>query len=261
MLLSPSVGVARERVWCHEVRRGDALSNIAYRYRTTVQELSRLNRLSSKSILPVGLMLALPALAHLRQGALALYAPPLTAAAGNLQRENAQADRQRLSRMRDLRMVRRFVRAGLLVPLPAAASTHWVSGVPASLRVARPWTKRFVEQLARGLYDLFSTRLKITSLTRTVNVQRSLRAWNGNAAPARGENRSSHLTGASVDISKQPLTTREIGWFRQVLGRLARRRLLHAIEEFQQPHFHVMVFKDYLRYALALPAPALIGGC
>lgn len=111
------------------------------------------------------------------------------------------------------------------------------------------------------MHEIFGTKLKITSLIRTVATQRSLRSRNGNAAPARGESRSTHLTGASVDISKHPHSKREIYWLRQVLRRLTRQGFLHAIEEFHQPHFHVMVFRRYRSYARALTSPVAIGGC
>lgn len=261
VILLPTVAVGAEPIWCHRVRRGDTLSTLARRYGTTVQTLRTLNSLSPKAILHVGRLLTLPTLVALRRGDLKREPEPLTAAAGNLERENAEADRQDLSRMRNSRMVRRFVRRGLLVPVPAATHTYRVLGVPTWLRVTRPWTKQFIEQLARALHDLFGTRLKITSLTRTAGIQRRLRNQNGNAAPARGETRSTHLTGVSVDISKHPHSRREIRWLREVLRRLTRHRLLHAIEEFHQPHFHVMVFKRYRSYARTLTSPVLIGGC
>ncbi|MFQ5898291.1 MAG: DUF5715 family protein [Candidatus Methylomirabilia bacterium] len=261
LTLLPSVGIAGGAVWCHQVRRGDTLVTLARRYGTSVQKLRTLNSLSRKAILRTGAMLTLPTFMSLRQGDLRLWSQPLMATTGSLARENAEADRQNLSRMRNRRMVRRFVSAGLLARLPAATRTYRVSGVPKSLRVARPWTKQFIVQLARGMHEIFGTQLKITSLTRTVATQRSLRSWNDNAAPARGGSRSTHLTGASVDISKHPHSWREIHWLRQVLRRLARKGLLHAIEEFQQPHFHVMVFKQYRSYGRALASPILIGGC
>ncbi|MFQ5831005.1 MAG: DUF5715 family protein, partial [Candidatus Methylomirabilia bacterium] len=243
------------------VRRGDTLSTLARHYRTSVRELSHVNALRKESILRVGMLLTLPTFEHLRRGRLKLASQRLVAKPGNLERENLEANRQNLSRMRNHGMVRRFVRAGLLVPVPEENRTYWVSGVPKTLRVARPWTKRFIEQLGQGLHRIYGKRLKVTSLTRTVKAQRSLRSWNSNAAPARGGNRSTHLTGASVDISKQPLSRRELRWLRQVLRRLAHHRLIHAIEEFQQPHFHVMVFKRYQSYARRLASPVLIGGC
>jgi hypothetical protein len=37
--------------------------------------------------------------------------------------------------------------------------------------------------------------------------------------------------------------------------------VLSPIEEFVQPHFHVMVFRRYASYARRLRLPVLIGGC
>lgn len=247
--------------WCHRVQRGDTLFSLARRYHTTVETLRRINGLRRDGVLRIGQTLALPALESLRRGRLTIESAPLTASPGHLYFENATADRLGLSRIRDRRMLRRFVLARLLLPFPRETHTFWVAGVPDELRVTRPWTKRFIEQLAAGLHGLFGTRLKVTSLTRTVHVQRALATWNDNAAPADGRIRSTHLTGASVDLSKQPLTDPEVVWLRLVLHRLTRQRVLTAIEELQQAHFHVFVFKQYTAYARTLSSPVLIGGC
>jgi hypothetical protein len=72
---------------------------------------------------------------------------------------------------------------------------------------------------------------------------------------------STHLTGAAVDISKRSLSEAEIAWLRTVLARLKARGLIHAAEEFREPHFHVLVRKVYATYARALRSPILAGGC
>ena len=51
------------------------------------------------------------------------------------------------------------------------------------------------------------------------------------------------------------------GWLRTVLARLRGRGLIHAVEEFREPHFHVMVGRAYDEYARALRSPILAGGC
>jgi hypothetical protein len=89
----------------------------------------------------------------------------------------------------------------------------------------------------------------------------ALGEWNGNAAPARGPSASTHLTGAAVDLSKVEHSDVELAWLRLVLSRLAARGIVSAIEEFVQPHFHVVVFRAYARYGARLRAPAAIGGC
>lgn len=221
-------------VWCRKVRTGKTISAV----RT-----------------------AHPALIRLRRGGFTVTAAPLRAKPGALRRENAAAARDRLSRLASRRMLTRFRRARLLVSLPGSTGTYYVSGVPASLRVARPWTRRFVEQLAAAKHRFFGSPLRITGLTRTRVYQQALIATNANAAPARGRIQSTHLTGASVDISKRLLSDPEIHWLRTVLRRLTADGLVHAVEEFRQPHFHVLVRKRYGAYARALRSPLLIGGC
>ena len=111
-------------------------------------------------------------------------------------------------------------------------------------------------------YGEFLARpLRITSLTRTVFTQRRLRRTNPSAAPADGPVISTHHTGAAVDVSKRGLSEEEIAWLRTVLARLRGRGLIHAVEEFGEPRFHVMVGRAYDEYARALRSPILAGGC
>lgn len=260
LLLAPAAH-AGGPVWCHEVRPGDTLAAIARRHGVSVAELRGLNRLAPKAIPRLRSILRLPALADLRRGRLDLSRPPLIARPHRLDRESAAAVRDRLSRMRDLATVERFRRSGLLVDVPLRTRTYYVDGVGPRLRVARPWTRQFVEQLAQAFHDLFGKPLRITSLTRTTARQRALRRTNPSAAPARGPVQSTHLTGAAVDVSKRALEKPEIAWLRTVIARLEARRLIHAVEEFREPHFHVLVRKVYAPYARALGSPLLAGGC
>ncbi len=248
-------------VWCHQVRPGDTLAAIARRYGVAVDELRGLNRLAPKAILRPRRILVLPMVRALRGGRLDLTRPPLVATPRRLKRESAAAGRDRLSRMRDAAMVDRFRRAGLLVTVPPETRTYYVAGVDASLRVARPWTRVFIEQVGGAFHELFGKRLRITSLTRTTAAQHALARINPSAAPAYGPVQSTHLTGAAVDVSKRSLSEAEIGWLRTVLWRLTRRSLIHAAEEFREPHFHVMVRRHYGEYGAALGPPVLAGGC
>ena len=254
--LVSGVSMAGERVWCHRVQAGDTLSGISRRYRVPLAKLRRINAIRLMRPLRIGERLLLSTSPGTAASVAALRARP-----GHLRRENAAATRDRLTRMRDLEMVRTFTRSGLLVRVAAETPTYYVTGVPGVLQVARPWTRRFIEQLAGALHALFGTRLRVTSLARTPARQRALRSLNVNAAPAQGSARSTHLTGATVDISKQPLSLREIDWLRTVLRRLAANGLVHAIEEFHEPHFHVLVRKRYTTSAARLKSPALVGGC
>jgi LysM repeat protein len=252
---------AGEPVWCHEVRAGDTLTAIARRHGASVKELRGLNRLAPRAIPRPRSFLVLPTVRDLRRGRLDLSRPPLVARPLRLSRESAAAARDRLSRMRDLATVERFRRSGLLVEVPLRTRTYSVDGVGTRLRVARPWTAQFVEQLAQAFHDLFHKPLRITSLTRTIARQRALLRTNPSAAPARGPIQSTHLTGAAVDVSKRSLSEREIAWLRTVFARLLERRLVHVVEEFREPHFHVLVRRVYAAYGRALRSPILAGGC
>ena len=260
-LLAGSTSFAAEPVWCHKVRAGDTLSSIARRYKVSLAKLRGVNAPGIPRTLPVGRTLALPPLVTLPQDDVPWTTAALRARTGHLRLENRGAERDDLTRMRDLGMVTRFRKAGLLVPLRAETATYYVAGVAPPLRVARPWTRRFVEQFAAALHGLFGTRLRVTSLTRTTLWQLALRRTNASAAAASGPLGSSHLTGASVDLSKRGLSAKTTSWMRTVLRRLHAQRLVHATEEFHEPHFHVLVRRRYAAYAATLGSPLLIGGC
>jgi hypothetical protein len=171
----------------------------------------------------------------------------LRAEPGSQLEQNRRADAEDLSRMTDLAMVRRFARLGLLERVSASSPTYALLG-PSAFRYLRPWAKLFLKRLSTQFHARFGARLRVTSLTRTVAYQHRLQGRNGNAAAAYGEERSSHLTGASLDISKRFMTTRQIAWMRRVLHSLSEANYLFAVEEFAQPTFHVMVHRSYLDY-------------
>jgi len=166
--------------------------------------------------------------------------------------QNRRADRDDLSRMTNVAMVQRFARAGLLVPVPSSTKYYYTRYIPAKYRYLRPWSKLFLDRLSSQYYARFRKRLRITSMVRTMALQSSLAKRNKNAAPAYGSRRSSHLTGATLDISKKGMTSRELEWMRRVLYSLKQRGYLYAVEEFQQPAFHVMVYRNYPDYVAAL---------
>ncbi len=166
--------------------------------------------------------------------------------------QNRRADADNLSRMKNVAMVRRFVRAGLLVPVPHRTKYYYTRNIPAKYRYLRPWSKLFLDRLSRQYYARFRKKLRITSLVRTVALQNAIRRRNKNAASPYGPRRSSHLTGATLDISKKGMGPRELAWMRRVLHSLKQKGYLYAVEEFQQPTFHVMVYRNYPKYVAAL---------
>jgi len=162
--------------------------------------------------------------------------------------QNSRADDDNLSRMQNVGMLNRFVHGGYLVRVAGSGSHYYVHGVPAQYRYTRPWTKLFLARLSRQYYAKFGKRLRVTSLVRTEGRQRRLARVNANAAEAIGDSRSSHLTGATIDISKRFMSAAERRWMREVLYSLHRQGYVYAIEEFYQPTFHIMVFRNYPKY-------------
>jgi hypothetical protein len=106
--------------------------------------------------------------------------------------------------------------------------------------------------VSRQYQSRFHQRLRVTSLVRTVGSQQRLAEWNNNAADATGAERSSHLTGATVDISKRWMSPAGQEWLREVLYSLREAGYLYAIEEFYQPTFHIMVYPKYAQYVKKL---------
>ncbi len=162
--------------------------------------------------------------------------------------QNRRADHDKLSRLSDQEMLQRFARLRLLVSVPAKTRGYYVHGVPARLHYLRPWSRLFLDRLSNQFRARFGKQLRITSLIRTAAYQKSLGRRNSNAASAFGEKRSSHLTGASLDISKKGMTRAQREWLRRVLTSLKRKGYLFAVEEFQQPNFHIMVYRNYPEY-------------
>lgn len=166
--------------------------------------------------------------------------------------QNRYADRDDLSRMQDSEMIDRFSRNGYLVGVPASTRHYYLRYVASSHRYLRPWSKLFLDRLSRQYYARFKKRLRVTSVVRTVESQKALATKNGNAASPYGARRSSHLTGATLDISKRGMSRAELNWMRRVIYSLRKKGYLYAIEEFRQPTFHIMVYRTYPEYVKGL---------
>jgi len=172
--------------------------------------------------------------------------------------QNQRADADHLSRIGDSAMLRRFVRHRYLVAVPARTPSYYLHGIRPAYRYSRPWTRLFLDRLSRQYFARFHQPLRVTSLVRTEESQRRLERINDNAADADGDLRSSHLTGATVDISKRYMSAAGQAWMREVLLSLRQRGYLYAIEEFSQPTFHVMVFPNYVQYVKRLRRKGLV---
>jgi hypothetical protein len=197
------------------------------------------------------LLIASPGLMHGRARSI------LAANASSQTIQNARADAYHLARMRDRAMLAQFVEAGYLVSVPPQTRGYYLHGVSSEYSYLRPWAKRFLDQISRDYYATFHTQLRVTSLIRTVSLQRRLARRNFNAAEATGDDRSSHLTGATLDISKHSMSWREKKWLRRELIELEQSGYIYAVEEFHQPCFHVMVYPNFRDYVPKAPGRSL----
>ncbi|MCB1022660.1 MAG: hypothetical protein KDC27_22205 [Acidobacteria bacterium] len=162
--------------------------------------------------------------------------------------QNERADDDNLSRMEDREMVERWVRLQLLERVPSKTSHYYLHAVHDENMYLRPWAKLFLERLSRQYHAKHRKPLRVTSLLRTASYQKRLSGRNGNAAAAEGPTRSAHLTGACLDISKNGMSTSERNWMRSVLSTLKSKGYLYAVEEFQQPVFHILIHRNYAGY-------------
>jgi Family of unknown function (DUF5715) len=172
--------------------------------------------------------------------------PPLKGSHESLVHQNEMAEADGLERILDDADLEDRIAHGSLVPVPTSAALRINTDLPENRRYCRPWTATFLSDLARDHSTKFpGGALEVTSAVRTVEYQRRLRMINGNAAAADGDIASPHLTGGTIDIAKEGLTSREIGWLRSWLIPLEQAGKIDVEEEFRQSCFHISVYKSY----------------
>ena len=183
--------------------------------------------------------------AALRPAHLAMPAP-LRGSYESLVHQNEMADAEGLERILDDADLESRIQQKSLVPVPVSAGLQINQELPENRRYVRPWTARFLTDLAQAHSIHFpGAQLLVTSAVRTVEYQRHLRLVNGNAAAAEGDVASPHLTGGTIDIAKHGLTQNEIAWLRSWLLPLQDAGKIDVEEEFKQACFHISVYKTY----------------
>jgi len=172
--------------------------------------------------------------------------PPLRGSHESLVHQNEMAEADGLERILDDSDLDDRIAHGSLVPVPVSASLRINTDLPENRRYCRPWTAKFLTDMSQAHAAKFpGSDLEVTSAVRTVEYQRHLRHINGNAAAADGDIASPHLTGGTIDIAKQGLTAKEIGWLRAWLIPLEQAGKIDVEEEFRQSCFHISVYKSY----------------
>jgi hypothetical protein len=178
---------------------------------------------------------------------------PLLGSLASLERQNDRLDAEGLERIEDEDDLAARIANNLLVPLPASSALTVNADLKENHRYCRPWTAKFLADLARAHEAAFHRPLEVSSAVRTVEYQKRLMETNGNAAPAEGDLVSPHLTGAAVDIAKSSLSRDEIAWMRRRLAGLQAAGKIDVEEEFQQACFHITVYKSYAPPRAARP--------
>jgi hypothetical protein len=171
--------------------------------------------------------------------------PPLVGSHESLVRQNTRTEADGLQRIEDDAQLNELRREKALVPLPVSVQLRVNEALPVNRRYTRPWTSRFLVDLARAHAARFGRSLQVNSAVRTVEYQRHLMSVNGNAAPADGDIASPHLSGATIDIAKKGLSTSEVSWMRAYLLPLEQAGKIDVEEEFYQSCFHITVYKSY----------------
>jgi len=171
---------------------------------------------------------------------------PLRGSHESLVHQNEMAQADGLERILDDDDLQDRIARGSLIRVPISGALRINTDLPENRRYCRPWTARFLADLAKAHAVKFGGPLEVTSAVRTVEYQRQLRHSNGNAAAADGDIASPHLTGGTIDIAKHGLAPREIGWLRAWLLPLEQAGKIDVEEEFKQSCFHISVYRSYL---------------
>ena len=175
-----------------------------------------------------------------------LLLPPMKGTHDILVHQNTMALADGLERIQNDAQLADMRRTNLLVALPDDQTAYPNDALPLNRRFARPWTVRFIRDLARAHYARFGAPLIVTSAVRTVAFQRQLVRTNGNAAPPTGDIASPHLYGQAIDIAKHTMSLTEITWMRAYLAPVEDEGKIDVEEEFQQSCFHISVYRRYL---------------
>lgn len=160
-------------------------------------------------------------------------------------RQNEEINRLQLPRIKNDQELKELIQSGELVPLPIGKHLTVDNRLPINRRYCRPWTAKFLTDLSDAFYEEFHTPIMVDSAVRTVEFQKKLRRWNGNAAPPDGETASSHLAGLTVDLARKRMTKAQAEFVEQWLAPLYAMKLVEVEEEYRQFCFHIMVSGNY----------------
>jgi hypothetical protein len=182
---------------------------------------------------------------HRRWRRIFFWNPVFKPSHDSLLKQNAEIDRLELPRIQDDVELEQLKLDGKLVPIVPSEALRVDPRLDPDRRYCRPWTLKFVQDLADAYHQQFGDQIQVNSAVRTVVVQKKLRRHNRNAAPAEGEIASSHLAGVTVDLQRRGMSKKEIKWVENYLIPMKAAGLVEPEEERRQWVFHIMVSNRY----------------
>jgi Family of unknown function (DUF5715) len=182
---------------------------------------------------------------HRRWRRIFFWNPVFKPSHDSLLKQNAEIDRLELPRIQDDAELEQLKLDGKLVPIIPSEALRVDPRLDRDRRYCRPWTLKFVQDLADAYHQQFGDQIQVNSAVRTVVVQKKLRRHNRNAAPAEGEIASSHLAGVTVDLQRRGMSKAEIHWVENYLIPMKAAGLVEPEEERRQWVFHIMVSGRY----------------
>jgi len=182
---------------------------------------------------------------HRRWRRIFFWNPVFKPSHDSLLKQNAEIDRLELPRIQDDAELEQLKLDGKLVPIVPSEALRVDPRLDPDRRYCRPWTLKFVQDLADAYHQQFGDQIQVNSAVRTVVVQKKLRRHNRNAAPAEGEIASSHLAGLTVDLQRRGMSKAEVKWVENYLIPMKAAGLVEPEEERRQWVFHIMVSSRY----------------
>ena len=165
--------------------------------------------------------------------------------------QNYMVEKEGLARMPNRKHLLTWEALGFFVSLPQTNTARIDSRLKKDPEYcfALPRVADFLKDRAYELRrDLPGVHFEVSSAVRDEDRQKKIRrAGNWNAASVSGPKASSHLTGATIDITKKKMSKAQIEWWRKKLLYYETLRMIEATEEFNQAVFHIMVFGSYKR--------------
>ncbi len=167
-------------------------------------------------------------------------------------RQNRIANKYKLSRLKNIVQLEKFIKNGWLVSVSDTDAYRldrklgkWDKKNKKSYRHARPYVKDFLDTELTKCYKETGEVFKVNSLVRTVVYQRLMRKKGDGAIIGKiWWKQSLHLTGAAVDISYGGGVT--------AAGRSCLRKRLRELEKddrvitiYESDHFHIFVSPKY----------------